>query len=454
MAGEASRQLSSTEDFTLQNVLIKNALVMREGATTEIMTTLRPYRLTDSLDSEWYDFTISSFSGAWMTHCSGQVKAGGERRMPVAIESFHRSVSAPYEDLRSVGLNYGPNFRGLKSTTVEPGSNTAAATILPPSTPIQDSYQIHPSSMDCCLQLFMTAACEGISRRLDRLFVPTKVEELYIGKFSPHSDLLARATSVGESAAAINGYAVATSPCGDVVFSLKGGNFSAVDSEEDETDNVAAAEIVWKADIDLIAAEALIRPRREKNTREDLLLVEELCVMCIIEMQCCLPEASSILPHLEKFRSWLGAQLQATMDDGHFMSHVTARGKPLTSAERRVQINALREQVRAGKAAAVANLVLRVFDNCEDLFKGTVSPLEILFPDDGLTRFYNALESSSDYGDFLSCLGHCNPTLRILEIGAGTGGTSSEVLNALMAPNGTRLYSKYWYSPRLAIQYR
>jgi hypothetical protein len=142
------------------------------------------------------------------------------------------------------------------------------------------------------------------------------------------------------------------------------------------------------------------------------------------------------------------------MDDGHFMSHVTARGKPLTSAERRVQINALREQVRAGKAAAVANLVLRVFDNCEDLFKGTVSPLEILFPDDGLTRFYNALESSSDYGDFLSCLGHCNPTLRILEIGAGTGGTSSEVLNALMAPNGTRLYSKYWYSPRLAIQYR
>ena len=445
MAGEACRQLSNTDDFTVQNVLIKNALVVREGATVEIMTTLRPSRLTDSLDSEWYDFAISSFNAAWMTHCSGQVKAGGENKTSVAIESFHRSVSTPYEDMRSVGLNYGPTFRALKNVTVEPGFKTASATILAPSMRIQDSYQIHPTSMDCCLQLFMTAACEGISRRQERLFVPTKIEELYVGKFSPHADLLARAKSVGDSAAVIGGHAIATTHSGEVVLSLKGGIFLPVDSEEDEEDTVAAAAIVWKPDIDLIGAETLIHPRQGENTREDLLLVEELCVMCIVEMQYCLPGISATLPHLEQLRSWLDAQLLTTTDDDHLMNHVSVRGKHLTSAGRRAQIDILREQVKTGEAAAIANLVLRVFDNCEDLFRGTISPLDILLPDDGLTRFYNVLESRSDHADFIFYLGHCNPSLRILEIGAGTGGTSAEVLNSLITPNGTRLYSKYWY---------
>lgn len=449
MAGEACRQLSTAEGFTLQNVLITNALVVKDGAAVEIMTTARPSRLTDFLDSEWFDFTISSFSDVWVTHCSGQVKAGGERKIPTIIQSFHRVVSAPYEGLRSVGLNYGPNFRGLQNVTVEPGSNMASARILAPCTTIQDSYQIHPTTMDCCLQLFMTAASEGISRRLDRLFVPTKIEELYIGKISPHSDLLAQATSVRNSTASISGYAVATSQDGDTVLSFNGGSFSPVDSEAAEMDSVAAAEIIWTPNIDLIAVDTLIHPRREKNMRQDWLLVEELCVICMIEMQYCLPAFDDALPHLSKFHSWLDTQLKSTAEAGHIMGDITATVKVLASAERCARISDLRQQTMSGKAAAVATLVLRVFDSYQTLFGGAVSPLEILLPDDGLTRFYNVLESLSDYGEFFSCLGQYNPGLRILEIGAGTGGTSSRVLNALMAPDGTRLYSKYWYNPHL-----
>ena len=444
MVGEACRQLSDIEDFTLQNVLIKAALVVKEGSTVEIMTSVRPSRLTDFLNSAWFDFTICSFNGAWITHCSGQLKAGGLQKSSVTIEPFYRVVSAPYAGMKSVGLNYGPYFRGLSNVSAQPGSNTASSTISAPSAIIQDSYQLHPTTMDCCLQLFMIATSEGISRRLDRLFVPTKIEELYVGQVSPNTDFLARATSIGSSNASITGNAVVSSRDGIVVMSLKGGLFSPVDSEEVETDTVAAAEIIWKPDIDLITANSLIRPRREEKMRESWLLVEELCLMCIIEMQYRLSACTSVLPHLEMFWSWLDGHVIATMHDGHIMGRVSAHGKLLTSSERCAQITALREQAVAGKASAVATLVMRVFDNCEALFEGKIQPLEILLPDDGLTRFYNILESLSDYSNFFSCLGHCSPGLRILEIGAGTGGTTSRVLKSLVAPDGTRLYSKYW----------
>ncbi len=60
MAGEAVRQLSGIEDgFKLQDVLASTALVLSEGRPTELVTNLRRHRLTDSLDSDWWEFTVA-----------------------------------------------------------------------------------------------------------------------------------------------------------------------------------------------------------------------------------------------------------------------------------------------------------------------------------------------------------------------------------------------------------
>jgi hypothetical protein len=309
---------------------------------------------------------------------------------------------------------------------------------------IQDPYQIHPTSIDCCLQLFMVAVCEGVSRRLDRLFVPTEIAKLYIGKTSPDSEFLARAMSLSGSTASIIGSAIATSEGGEVVLSLKGGQFSPVDNEAIGTDNLAAAEIIWKPDIDLVSTASLIRPRREDEMLEGWLLAEELCVMCIIKMKDRLASSRPTLQHLEKFRLWLDSQLECTQKDDHIMKDIARLGILLTSSERIAKVAALSRDAIDGKASAVANLVKKVFDNCEALFQGAIGPLEILLPDRGLTKFYNVLEGLSESSDFFATLGHSKPSLRVLEIGAGTGGTTARVLNALRAPNGTRLYSKYW----------
>ncbi|KXH59279.1 KR domain-containing protein [Colletotrichum salicis] len=60
----------------MRNIVIDMAMVLSANKATEVITSLKKERLTDSLDSPWWDFTITSFNGSTrMKHCSGQVKA-------------------------------------------------------------------------------------------------------------------------------------------------------------------------------------------------------------------------------------------------------------------------------------------------------------------------------------------------------------------------------------------
>ncbi|KAL4982598.1 KR domain-containing protein [Aspergillus falconensis] len=77
MAGEAIRQLTGRLDFTVRKTNIITALVMHEDRPTEVLTQFRPSRVTVTLDSDWYDFTIMSLlDGVWTKNCTGQARGG------------------------------------------------------------------------------------------------------------------------------------------------------------------------------------------------------------------------------------------------------------------------------------------------------------------------------------------------------------------------------------------
>lgn len=65
MAGEATRQLTGIEaGYSVRHVVIHTALVLTASKPVEVVTNLRRHKLSDNLDSDSYDFTISSFSGS------------------------------------------------------------------------------------------------------------------------------------------------------------------------------------------------------------------------------------------------------------------------------------------------------------------------------------------------------------------------------------------------------
>ena len=53
---------------------------------------------------------------------------------------------------------------------------------------------------------------------------------------------------------------------------------------------------------------------------------------------------------------------------------------------------------------------------------------------------------NTEYSEFLDLVAHYKPNLKILEIGAGTGGTTSTVLPRLKSAYGERMYLSYTYT--------
>ena len=77
LAGEAIRQMTDIEDgFSVRNIIVNTALVLTEEKPTEILSSFRPHRLTNSLNSAWWEFTITSYNGyAWTKYCVGEASA-------------------------------------------------------------------------------------------------------------------------------------------------------------------------------------------------------------------------------------------------------------------------------------------------------------------------------------------------------------------------------------------
>ncbi len=71
--------------------------------------------------------------------------------------------------------------------------------------------------------------------------------------------------------------------------------------------------------------------------------------------------------------------------------------------------------------------------------------MELLLADDVLTKTYHYMDQF-DRSAFLHHLSHSKPSLRILEIGAGTGGATENTLKDLVLPNGQVMYSNYCFT--------
>lgn len=254
MVGEAIKQISGTADYTLRHIVIKTALVMHESSSAEMITSLHPVRLTTTLDSVWFDFSIASYNGTtWTKHCVGQARAGSEHRpqSPLSedMQKLPRRVSASawYMTMKKLGLNYGPRFQGLTdvSAGLGPNQGTAVASVMDRYRESESAYQLHPTSIDIILQLFTVGVSAGSSRGLTMLNVPTNIEELYIRQGNPQMRVRVHASS--NKKGTISADAVAASD-GDIVLPLKGGEFSPLESQDtvEEIDRVAAAQLVWK----------------------------------------------------------------------------------------------------------------------------------------------------------------------------------------------------------------
>ncbi|RFU77059.1 polyketide synthase [Trichoderma arundinaceum] len=447
MAGEASIQLTNAADFTLRRVHIRAPLRLTEDAPTEVVTQLSRATVTSSLDSDWYEFTISSYqNGKWVKHAFGHVRGGSEvgyvRKVP-EITPLPRITSekAWYRQMRKLGLAYGSLFMGLRdmTTSVTEPRIVASTTNYRPTGLSDSRYLVHPITLDCLPQALVPAAAHGLTRLFSTAALPSYVDEFY-AKPPPSPNMKISAEITEKRRTGFIGNAVAVSE-GQVVVEAKGYVLSGIDHDDADLDvqtNHAAVELEWKADINLSDASSLIYQDKERSNIHQIL--DRFSVLCMASAanQTCQSQPEETREYLNDYKSWL-------MGYNEKMSKENKKFKFQDASGRETMIRTLYTELQQTEASSAATAIYRIATSCVDIFSGDTDALELLLEDGILQGLYDFMQNSN-YSKFLSLVAHRKPNLRVLEIGAGTGGTTATVLPALRSAYGERMYFSYTYT--------
>ncbi|KAM5372640.1 hypothetical protein ACJZ2D_007414 [Fusarium nematophilum] len=444
VAGEAVRQLTHSPrgaGYRLRHVVAHTALLLSESAPTEMMTSLRRHMLNDTEFSKWFEFSVSSYSGStWVKHCAGQVCLLENTRTRDWIpEVLPRKVdiSRIYNRLASVGFIYGPEFRGLSNVTSAVSEELAFAQIINRGQQSRSPFTLHPATIDTGLQLLLVAQAKGLGRNLAELCVPTAIEELEIG---PGSDVM--------DAKAWNLYGL--EPCVEftadtrVAFHASGIQFQALG--DDETPEVldvhAAARLNWLPHFDFVDASTLFAPPTSSRTSSRM--QEELSLLCILETSERVRYLQPCQPHFARFRDWINQQIGFAAAGNYKLVEDSEQYVALSTAERLAKIEELTAALLELPQRAFIVGMRRLFDNLDKIFTGETDTLDILLQENILAQIYDVM--TFDYSNFLRLLVHTRPNLRVLELGAGTGGTTETILRSIVDIHGVPAYSVYTFT--------
>ena len=444
MAGEAIRQINGTKaGYSLRHVVAHAALVLVDTKPVEMITTLRPHRLTDLDDSEFYEFVISSHNGSsWTKNCEGIVRAL-TNTIPgsLSVQTMLRKVdpSRWYEAMSDLGIVYGPEFRRLDSITSSPTEHLAAGDIVISEAQREAAFLFHPAAIDACLQLLLVALAKGLARNLIQLAVPTIVEELDI------------------SYGAMKMHAVAYSPknrknmgaeCfadGKTALRLSGLRLTPLEDQRAVSvfDRHAAARLEWCPHFEFIDMKPLFKP--PKSDKEETYLQEEMALLCMVDSAERLQGLQTDQPHLYKFRDWLDMEIRGAEKGTYPLLKDSANLVKLPKLRRREMIQERLERLSTmPDKRPVSEGLMRICNNAEDIFTGRADTLDVLMREDLLTKIYNVV--SFGHSEFVRMLSHTKPYLRILEVGAGTGGTTELILRDLVDMSGHPAYSTYTFT--------
>lgn len=443
MAGESIRQVSGIANgYNLRHVIVHSALVLTHSKPVEMITNLRPQRLTDSLNSDWFEFTISSNSGStWIKNCKGLVKPRQADLEPCGVfQSYARKVAPArwYEVMKHIGFEYGPEFSSLTKITSSTTENLGSGEI---RNRYQEApYVFHPTAMDACLQVLLVAMSKGIGRNFGQVAVPTRIEEIEVARSASTMSVQAGTLAATET------LGVDCISQGRTCLRIRGVYLVPMDNEADSDsawDRHAAARLEWAPDFDFYNPASLFKP--PESNIEETTLQEEMTLLCIAESVERLRFLETDRWHFRKYRDWLQKELDRAQGGLH---PIVRDCKQLVNLNTSVRRDLIEERLKRlstiGSKSPLALGIKRISDNIEALYTGKADALDILMQQDILTMIYNVV--SFGHGEFVRMLSHTKPNLRVLEVGAGTGGTTVSILHGLVDKDGYPLYSLYSFT--------
>lgn len=455
---------------SLRKVSINSALrIPEDDYGVEVIVALELADTATARSPAWVRFSISSVareSGIWTEHCSGMVKvhiseAAVPAKMPATMDARTINTRDWYSKFAQIGLGYGPAFRGLSDVEADPALKLARARLDLKTTEGtvkggESSYPLHPASLDSLFQLGLMACHGGQIEAAGTAFVPIHISQVYL-KHGNGEDW-GTAVAKGELRGLRGAYAQLQliNQSGELMLDVNSLRcISYGDSQsEDALDGPSQfsspfTRLEWKPDIRSLnarKAHELFPPPQENVDRADLFrsihTIATLIVIDIHETYANEIDMTSATDQVRFFLEWVRRRVET--DETEAM----VEARKLSAVERQTWLD---ELYATTSDLIEVRIAQKLHQDMSDILYERRTGVEVLVEGGLLTALYESgLAMTGAYPQLLrvfECLGHANPNQKILELGAGTGGATRVVMNALVdASTGVKLYDDFTFT--------
>ncbi|KNG44599.1 polyketide synthase [Stemphylium lycopersici] len=459
--------------YYLRDVDIVNALIIPHTSSssnrgTEIHFSLRPCSDKDLDYSDWYEFELWSVSTthSWIQHCKGSISARASTITSLTkVSPSFLGAELPhqkrfddvkpetlYKRLRDSGFHHGPTFQNIiRSRVCQDRSETEIA-VAPVAFECEQQYVIHPTTLDSIFQCCYASIPADLTK--DAMFIPRSIGGVTVSsKLGVHANqkLLASldCLSSGPRGSLFKGSVCATGADDDKTNgvshtgTLEMQNFrlqrvtqaSAGTRDSKSSHPQIHSKNGWELDIHYGIPDDIKDSMRIRLSQSELEFARNIREVSYHHI-------SNALQHLgpqinekwtwyhKKFFQWIITVAQAA-ELGTLMP-----GSDHWSKRSDASKQGLYKEVANTNASG--EMVHRIGIHLCDIIQGKLTPLELMMEDGLLNRYYEELPqlcngSYKHLRKVMELYSVVEPGARVIEIGGGTGGATSVVLDAFAA---------------------
>ncbi|KAI1099533.1 putative polyketide synthase [Jackrogersella minutella] len=480
MAIEAMRQLDRdrrpdilVKGYLLRNISFKKPLTLpNDSKGIEIVVT---FRSSDA--NEKCEFAVFSVSdtGIWREHCNGSISTSfatetDEFEQHPEIRLNHTSPmdqlkSAQdactkivrqddlYSEMAAMGNFYGPSFAIYKKARLA-RSQSLNSIIIPDIAATMPSqfmrpYLIHPTTIDGVMQ-----TCVPLFKQHS---VPGSVMPLFIGDTFVSADITNKPGTQLEVVCDLSDTVPHSTNFGTVVLQRDGsGEHRCVmtigkaeirvvgesQSSQDVRGNDNIFKMQWGIDVSCVTAEMLesiiIPLQSDEAGISQAEKVNYTFIICARYIYWAVKEIrDGKITVAEDHRVNLWEWLVDFVDSEYGQSLIQQ------SPESKEELDRVTE-----KLGVEGESIARIGPNLTAILTGITDPLSLLLKDELLFRIYHSDECARPnryIAEYVKILTFQRRNLRILELGAGTGGTTFQILQAC-SPGGEEFCAEYMYT--------
>ncbi|KAI1422351.1 PKSN polyketide synthase for alternapyrone biosynthesis [Xylaria sp. FL1777] len=201
----------TVEGFRMTDVTFERGMVISLDDEAPVETRISFHPHSREADSWIYTVYSRGKGSSWAKHCGGTIAIVYEKgpsevegnnvdaawQKQVALrealllskaDSTSVNVEEFYNDLDSIGMQYGPTFRNVRTLTAVPSQNASYGTVAIPDTKstMPSNYEsphiIHPATLDSIFHLVIASLDAG---RPKQSAVPYSIGELYLARKQP-----------------------------------------------------------------------------------------------------------------------------------------------------------------------------------------------------------------------------------------------------------------------------